>query len=544
MGTRMRQAVAFVSSITSSSTSSSSSGKGSGSSSSSRGIGSSGSFGSIGSSGSGRSFGSSGSNSSSSSGSRSFTFYSSGDANHRCRPPTTVNNCHQSPDSTTRIASVGGSGDDSGAGFMADDGTAADAPAAADDTGADFMFVGAMAGAAVGATTSASTPAESLTKTDQVKAPPLAAAHNPALGDGLGPLTAGLDFVAMRLACVGGGGVAKLRDHAGSGYWGLGLLATKGRPLPVVPMALYVAYLAAFMLIVQNFFPASLSDPVVSNAMNGLRYGLGLVGNALFFLMTFRCNSAFQRWRGAGNMWDRVMAQVSAIARATGSGAIRSRALCRTMLVWSAAFLVCLKQSLRQGKTEQHRGAQSKPQATVKEARRRAAEQQVLAALLPPEDLAKLQSAPPAQRPQRCIQALHNTMRTADGSGVMDKSMIFRKDIEAVIPNLSAAAVAMQRVSDIVMMPLAYVSHTRAFLAIWLACLPYVLIYYLQGWTLLVCATIGYALLGMEDMVLEIECPYGTDTSDYPMDSMTVDALEVLQAAECKVDEWAADQFV
>jgi hypothetical protein len=107
-------------------------------------------------------------------------------------------------------------------------------------------------------------------------------------------------------------------------------------------------------------------------------------------------------------------------------------------------------------------------------------------------------------------QGLQNAMRKADASGVMDSSMMFRRELESVISNLCAAATSMQRVSDMVMMPLAYVSHTRAFLLIWLACLPYVLIYYLQGWTILVCTTIGYALLGMEDMVLEIECPYGT----------------------------------
>ena len=42
----------------------------------------------------------------------------------------------------------------------------------------------------------------------------------------------------------------------------------------------------------------------------GLSSAVGLVGTALFFLLTFRVNSAYQRWHGGSLLWSQATSYI------------------------------------------------------------------------------------------------------------------------------------------------------------------------------------------------------------------------------------------
>lgn len=55
---------------------------------------------------------------------------------------------------------------------------------------------------------------------------------------------------------------------------------------------------------------------------------------------------------------------------------------------------------------------------------------------------------------------------------------------------------------------------------LWLMVLPFAFLPTMGLWTILVCAVVGYQLLGFEDIGVEIEQPFGTDYNDLPIDQL------------------------
>lgn len=83
-------------------------------------------------------------------------------------------------------------------------------------------------------------------------------------------------------------------------------------------------------------------------------------------------------------------------------------------------------------------------------------------------------------------------------------------------------------------LPFAYIVHLRTFLVLWLLALPFVLVDLVQWGTIPVALAIMYALVGLEQIGVEIENPFGHDCNDLPLDSITDDTImaNLLELAE------------
>ena len=79
-----------------------------------------------------------------------------------------------------------------------------------------------------------------------------------------------------------------------SGYWLVTLLSLRGRAFPPWPMALYAAYTILIVVTLRVFCWDLIENPGNEKIFVGMTVAVELVGVALFFLQTFRTNSAYQ----------------------------------------------------------------------------------------------------------------------------------------------------------------------------------------------------------------------------------------------------------
>ncbi|MCT7984014.1 hypothetical protein NG796_11960 [Laspinema sp. A4] len=69
-------------------------------------------------------------------------------------------------------------------------------------------------------------------------------------------------------------------------------------------------------------------------------------------------------------------------------------------------------------------------------------------------------------------------------------------------------------------MPVAYAIHLKQLLLIYCLALPFQIVSHLDLWTAPVAALISFTLLGIEQIAIEIENPFGYDSNDLPLDKI------------------------
>ncbi|WP_368006994.1 bestrophin family protein [Laspinema palackyanum] len=69
-------------------------------------------------------------------------------------------------------------------------------------------------------------------------------------------------------------------------------------------------------------------------------------------------------------------------------------------------------------------------------------------------------------------------------------------------------------------MPVAYAIHLKQLLLIYCLALPFQIVSHLDLWTGLIAALISFTLLGIEQIAIEIENPFGYDSNDLPLDTI------------------------
>ena len=69
-------------------------------------------------------------------------------------------------------------------------------------------------------------------------------------------------------------------------------------------------------------------------------------------------------------------------------------------------------------------------------------------------------------------------------------------------------------------LPLAYVIHLKQLVLIYCILLPFQLVKDLGWWTGLFVGLVSFALLGIEEIGIEIENPFGYDDNDLPLDTI------------------------
>ncbi|KAK9902842.1 hypothetical protein WJX75_008328 [Coccomyxa subellipsoidea] len=298
----------------------------------------------------------------------------------------------------------------------------------------------------------------------------------------------------------GGEGVQRMveaREH-GTGltakYWAF-IFSLSGRALPVWPLVLYMVYSAVVTTLVILFVPnyQNLTE------LKALQFPIQTLGLALFLLLTFRTNSSYDRWWEGRKLWDGINSKCLDIQRmALGWVAPKDRDSASQLIRYTIAFTVAGKKYLRsEAGYEELRG------------------------ILSDAELDELSSS--HNIPFHVILRLTEITNTA--SKVLPPAVA--NGLDGVVRGMAQDLNSCMRIFT-TPMPFAYIVHLRSFMVLWLMGLPFAFVVSLSWWNLIVCAVVGYELLGFEEIGIEIEAPFGYDYNDIPVDKITGDLFKQL----------------
>jgi predicted membrane chloride channel (bestrophin family) len=215
-------------------------------------------------------------------------------------------------------------------------------------------------------------------------------------------------------------------------------------------------------------------------------------------------NHTYNRWWEGRCVWATMTASLLSISASVTAGNIMSPSKARAMLRWSAAYLISLKASLRRdGNVEQIRSGH----------------------ILLTQEICRLEAEPIEHRPLYCTSQIKKAW------GELQESKQIRecasKELEKSMPEMTLGIHSLQRIMT-TSMPWSYVVHLRSFLFLWLSLVPIIFVFQMGYYAIGLSVIIGYLLLGMEALSLEIEEPFGRDFNDIPLDSLAKNTLKVL----------------
>jgi putative membrane protein len=94
----------------------------------------------------------------------------------------------------------------------------------------------------------------------------------------------------------------------------------------------------------------------------------------------------------------------------------------------------------------------------------------------------------------------------------------FHTMMEGNFKQMSTALATMERVLD-TQIPFAYITHVRTAILLYSLAIPFFLTREIGWFTVLFVAFYCYVVMGLENLAVEIENPFGTDANDLPMDA-------------------------
>ncbi|MFO1451212.1 MAG: bestrophin family protein [Opitutaceae bacterium] len=264
--------------------------------------------------------------------------------------------------------------------------------------------------------------------------------------------------------------------------WSPQLLAVKGSIAPkiLVRVALVVLWSAGVVLIHKHIHHLEIPPTVHT-----------LVGLALGLLLVFRTNSSYERFWEGRKAWGRIINTTRNLARTATTLLKTQRPTLELILLWTAAYPYSAMNSLRKVKGLGPLEPRLPPAAVA----------EVLAA----------RHVPLAVAQQISLQfARHRS----DGT-FAERCIIYLDDMVRRLVDEIGECERIQNTP----LPFAYVVHLRRALVLYLTTLPFVLVDPF-GWLTTVCMLlISYVLLGIDEIGVEIENPFGMDSNDLPIES-------------------------
>lgn len=264
--------------------------------------------------------------------------------------------------------------------------------------------------------------------------------------------------------------------------WSPQLLAVRGSIAPkiILRVALVVFWSAVVVLIHKHVRHIEIPPTVHT-----------LVGLALGLLLVFRTNSSYERFWEGRKSWGRIINSSRNIARTASSLLKTQRATLELILLWTAAFPYASMNSLRRT-----RGLGP------------------IESRLPPAAVAEVLAA--AHVPLAVAQQISLALARHRSDGTFaERCIIYLDDMVRRLVDEIGECERIQNTP----LPFAYVVHLRRALVLYLTTLPFVLVDPF-GWLTTVCMLlISYVLLGIDEIGVEIENPFGTDSNDLPIES-------------------------
>lgn len=215
-----------------------------------------------------------------------------------------------------------------------------------------------------------------------------------------------------------------------------------------------------------------------------------LVSVALGLLLVFRTNASYDRFWEGRRLWGCLINETRNLARAARAFVGRDRATFERIVYWTATYPYATMNSLR-GKAGLGPVAERLPQAEV---------EAVLAAGHIPLAVSVRISSLLADARDRGVISDYVAM-TLDGS------------VLRLIDYLGGCERIMKTP-----LPFVYVIHLRRALILYCATLPFALLDTFGWWSILPILFIAYTVLGIEEIGVEIENPFGYDDNDLPLE--------------------------
>lgn len=229
----------------------------------------------------------------------------------------------------------------------------------------------------------------------------------------------------------------------------------------------------------------------------------GLIGLALGLLLVFRTNASYDRFWEGRKAWSEIVNNARNVVRSAASyltpGSSTDLLLIRN---WTVAFAYAAMHSLRAS-----RGIGP------------------VAPQLPANDVASVLAAP-------CPILAVGTQITSAAAESRRAGKLFDQGVRMIdvyTGQLVSAYGNCERIKN-TPLPFAYVVHLRRALLLYLVTLPFALVDQFGWFTVFDCLLIAYVLLGIEEIGVEIENPFGTDANDLPLEDLCQRIEEDLSA--------------
>lgn len=290
-------------------------------------------------------------------------------------------------------------------------------------------------------------------------------------------------------AYAGGEGVL-LMNAAAKGYWRETALAYHGRPAPLLVLAIFLVYFVGAVSLSMFLHLDEEDRPQIKLE----RSFATISAPALFFLLVFRTNAAYDRWWEGRKHWGMMINRTRDLAR-QAAAYIGDDVHVERIVRYTIAFAVTTKVHLRMERALDDLGNMS---------------------VLSDEQVTEIQQA--KHMPNFVLDVLSQTLVSAKAAGLLSDITVMQLD--STLTQFEDDLGACERIMK-TKMPFAYIVHLRAFLILWLLVLPFVLVYDFEWHTVPACFLAAYALFGLDSIGVDIENPFGHDFNDLPLDDIT-----------------------
>ena len=217
-----------------------------------------------------------------------------------------------------------------------------------------------------------------------------------------------------------------------------------------------------------------------------------LVGVALGLLLVFRTNASYERFWEGRRLWGGIVNESRNLARMASAHLRERPALLEPIILWAAAFSYASMNSLR-GVAGLGPSESRLPNGEVAA---------TLAARHVPTAVA--------------LRISDHLVEARAAGNLTDYTMVA---IDTNVQQLVDYVGACERIQN-TPLPFAYVVHLRRALVLYCLTVPFALVGPFGWSTVIYALMITYILLGIEEIGVEIENPFGTDYNDLPLDEI------------------------
>lgn len=299
------------------------------------------------------------------------------------------------------------------------------------------------------------------------------------------------------------------------------LFAVKGRSCPWLPWCFVMLTTTAFILIDDKYQYTILGEGVMNRDVNPMVHST--FGIVFGFLIVYQSTESSKRWWEARVAWENIITHTREAMRILCAHC-NGKDFIKLYGKYLIAFSITSKHYLRR---ETYTSKQGCPE---------------LEKILPTDDINRIYKVANRYRPLACLYAAQRMTEIAIKEGLFSRPIA--RDINPRFVEMADQLGSCERILY-TPMPWVYTLHLRCVLILFLVLTPLGMfnetplpgvfqIYIFTG-------ILTYAFLGLEDMAVKIQNPFGYNSSHLPLDIFNVvtcrDVKEIINMKYCSFDK-------